>query len=150
VRRAFEDAGIEVLDDEATRIRDFWLVGLGDWWEAPPDVPKALAGVDDDAPVVALTHNPDVFPEIPPRVLLNLAGHTHGGQVRIPFFGTPIVPSRYGERYVHGLITENGRHLFVTSGLGTSIIPARFRVPPEIAILRLSSENAKPHRATFR
>ncbi|GMR21713.1 MAG: metallophosphoesterase [Acidobacteriota bacterium] len=143
VRRAFENAGIRVLDDQAVRLPEFWIVGLGDWWEASPDIPKALASIDseseDAAPVVAFTHNPDAFPKIPPRVTLTLAGHTHGGQVRFPFLGTPIVPSRYGARYARGLIVENGRHLFVTSGLGTSIIPARFRVPPEIALLRLSS-----------
>ncbi len=141
VRRAFESAGIRVLDDQAVRVSEFWLVGLGDWWEAPPDIPQVLASIDmdDDAPVVAFTHNPDLFPKIPTRVILTLAGHTHGGQVRLPFFGAPIVPSRYGDRYVHGHIVENGRHLFVTSGLGTSIIPARFRVPPEIALLRLSA-----------
>lgn len=150
VRGALENAGICVLDDEAVRVSGFWLVGLGDWWEAPPDIRKALAAIDDEAPVVAVTHNPDVFPEIPPRVLLTLAGHTHGGQVRFPFFGTPIVPSRYGSRFVQGHIFENGRHLFVTSGLGTSIIPARFRVPPEIAMLRLSRERRAPRRATSR
>ncbi len=150
VRRAFEDAGIPVLDDEAVRLAEFWLVGLGDWWEAPPDLFQALAGVDDGAAVVAFTHNPDAFPKIPPRVLLTLAGHTHGGQVRFPFFGTPVVPSRYGDRYAHGHIVENGRHLFVTSGLGTSIVPARFRVPPEIAILRLSSETMESSKSTSR
>ena len=142
VRRAFENVGVRVLDDEAVRVSGFWIVGLGDWMEAPPDIVKALASINgergDAAPVVAFTHNPDVFPKIPPRVTLTLAGHTHGGQVRFPFLGTPIVPSRYGARYAHGHIVENGRHLFVTSGLGTSIIPARFRVPPEIALLRLS------------
>ena len=148
VRRALEGAGIRVLNDQAVRVSEFWLVGLGDWWEAPPDIPQVLASIgnDDDAPVVAFTHNPDVFPRIRPRVALTLAGHTHGGQVRFPFWGAPIVPSHYGNRYAHGHIVENGRHLFVTSGLGTSIIPARFRVPPEIALLRLSSERGvKPN-----
>ena len=151
VRRAFENAGIRVLDDQAVRVSEFWVVGLGDWWEAPPDIPKVLASIDseDDAPVVAFTHNPDAFPKIPPRVTLTLAGHTHGGQVRFPFFGAPIVPSRYGNRYAYGHIVENGRHLFVTSGIGTSIIAARFRVPPEIALLRLSSESAESHPARF-
>jgi predicted MPP superfamily phosphohydrolase len=148
VRRAFRDAGIRMLDDEAVRVSDFWLVGLGDWMEAPPDIPKVLASIDSEegAPIVAFTHNPDVFPKIPSRVTLTLAGHTHGGQVRFPLVGTPIVPSRYGARYAHGHIVENGRHLFVTSGLGTSIIPARFRVPPEVALLRLSSSRVvKPN-----
>jgi predicted MPP superfamily phosphohydrolase len=143
VRLALESAGIRVIDDEAVRPSGFWLVGLGDLWEAPPDIPAVLEAIDDAAPVIAFTHNPDVFPQMPPRVALTLAGHTHGGQVRFPILGAPVVPSSYGQRYAHGHVVENGRHLFVTSGLGTSIIPARFRVPPEVALLRLRSEAAQ-------
>ena len=141
VRGVLESAGIPVLDHQALRLSEFWVVGLGDWWESPSDIPKVLASVDDDAPVVAFAHNPDVFPDIPPRVTLTLAGHTHGGQVRFPVFGAPIVPSSYGDRFAQGHIVEDGQHLFVTAGLGTSIAPVRFRVPPEIALLQLFSED---------
>ena len=144
IEEAFEAAGIRVLRDEAVELSGLWLVGLEDWDTAAPDVMKALSTVDDTSPVVVFTHNPDVFPTIPARVSLTLAGHTHGGQVRFPWLGTPIVPSRYGQRFAHGHIVEDDRHLFVTSGLGTSIIPARFRVPPEIALLRLSSPLTSP------
>jgi uncharacterized protein len=98
----------------------------------------ARCAVPDSAPVVLLTHNPDVFPTVPARVNLTLAGHTHGGQVRIPLYGPPIVPSRFGRRYAGGPVIENGRHLFVTTGTGTSILPVRFLVPPEIVVLELS------------
>lgn len=57
--------------------------------------------------------------------------------MNLPFFGRLIVPSRYGKRYAIGHVVEGGRHLFVTSGVGTSVLPVRFRVPPEISILRL-------------
>ena len=70
-----------------------------------------------------------MFPTIPKRVCLTLAGHTHGGQVALPLIGRPIVPSHYGEDYAIGHIHEAERDLFVTSGVGTSIIPVRFRVP---------------------
>ena len=79
----------------------------------------------------------DVFPEIPPSVDLTIAAHTHGGQVYLPGFGRPIVPSAYGERYAIGHVVEAGRHLFVSAGLGTSILPVRFLVPPEISVLTL-------------
>jgi hypothetical protein len=141
IRRAFEREGVRVLDNESLHIQregfDFWLIGLGDLWESRPDVDLLLEGIPAGAPAIAFTHNPDVFPEIPPRVSLTLAGHTHGGQVRFPLLGTPVVPSRYGERFVRGHIVEDGRHLYVTSGLGTSILPVRFRVPPEVVILRI-------------
>lgn len=143
VRRAFASAGVAVLEDEAVRLAGFWVVGIGDLWEAPHDIDKALAAVDDDAPVLAFTHNPDLFPEVPPRVTLTLAGHTHGGQVRLPILGTLVVPSRYGARFARGHIVEDERHLFVTSGLGTSIIPVRFRVPPEIAHLTLRAPSGR-------
>jgi hypothetical protein len=101
-------------------------------------VSGALANVVDSAPVVVITHNPDIFPLIPNRVCLTLAGHTHGGQVAIPFVGRLIVPSQYGQRYAIGHIREGGRDLFVTSGVGTSIIPIRFRVPPETVFLEIT------------
>jgi predicted MPP superfamily phosphohydrolase len=100
-----------------------------------------LAGIHDTDPIIVLTHNPDIFPLIPPRVSLSLAGHTHGGQVNIPLIGRPIVPSKFGQRYAYGLIEENGKKLFVTEGIGTSIVPVRFRAAPEIVLLTiLSSE----------
>lgn len=92
-------------------------------------------GIPQKVPIIAFTHNPDVFPEIPSRVALTIAGHTHGGQVHVPIVGRPVVPSQYGERFAAGHIEEGGRHLFVSTGLGTSILPVRFRVPPEISIL---------------
>jgi predicted MPP superfamily phosphohydrolase len=146
VRNALTSQGIRVLDNESVRIQgdgfDFWLVGLGDVWESPEDVGEtleALPRTTDYVPILAFTHNPDLFPEVPARVALTLAGHTHGGQVRLPFLGAPILPSRYGQRYARGHVVEGGRHLFVTSGLGTSILPVRFRVPPEVALLTLEA-----------
>jgi len=141
VKRSLEGAGIPVLDDQARELSRgtcrFWLAGVSDLWEGRHDVAGALARVPAGAPVLVFMHNPDVFVDIPPRVSLTLAGHTHGGQVYIPFVGRPIVPSRYGERFAIGHIVEGGRHLFVTPGLGTSIIPVRFLVPPEISVLTL-------------
>ena len=87
--------------------------------------------------MLLLTHSPDVFPRVPSRVALTLAAHTHGGQVRLPPFPPPVVPSDFGSRYAAGHIEEGGRHLFVTTGVGTSILPVRFAVPPEVVILTL-------------
>ena len=142
-RQVFEGVGIPVLDDEAIEIKDgknrFWLVGISDYLKGRHDVGKAFRGVPKDASVIVLTHNPDVFPELPRPVSIGLAGHTHGGQVRLPFIGSPVVPSSYGQRYIAGHIIENGKHFFVSPGIGTSIIPIRFRMPPEIPIITLRS-----------
>jgi uncharacterized protein len=150
VQRAFESVGIPVLEDAAVAVRrgtcGFWVAGISDFWEGRHDVTRALERVPNQAPVIAFTHNPDVFPSIPGRVSLTIAGHTHGGQVYVPLVGRPVVPSNYGQRYAVGHIVEQNRHLFVSSGLGTSIIPVRFLVPPEISIIALRSTPTSPHR----
>ncbi len=79
------------------------------------------------------------FPNVPARVALTLAGHTHGGQIRVPLLWPSYVPSRYGARYAYGHVVEDGRHLIVSGGLGTSIIPARLGVPPEIVHVTLGA-----------
>lgn len=141
VRRAFEANGISVLDDEVAEIKwhdkSFWLVGLADLWTRPQHIYETIARVPNGSTIIALTHNPDIFPRLPQSVPLLLAGHTHGGQVNFPLFGTPIVPSRFGPKYTAGHLFEDGHHLFVTTGIGTSILPVRFRVRPEIVILTI-------------
>jgi predicted MPP superfamily phosphohydrolase len=82
---------------------------------------------------------------VPSRVTLTLAGHTHGGQVRVPFYGPPIVPSRYGQRFAAGHVVEGGRHLYVATGVGTSILPVRFLVPPAVTILTLGGDARPVH-----
>jgi predicted MPP superfamily phosphohydrolase len=81
---------------------------------------------------------------ISPDLKLILAAHTHGGQVWFPIIGAPIVPSTFGQKYSYGHIVENDVDLFVTSGIGTSILPIRFMVPPEIVVLTLRSTAASP------
>ena len=144
VRAALEEAGLTVLEDRARRIErpggDFWLVGLKDYWEDDRDLAGAIAPLTDELPALAFTHNPDMFATLPGRFALVLAGHTHGGQVDLPLIGRPIVPSHFGQRYASGHIVEQGRHLFVTTGIGTSILPVRLGVPPEIVLLTLRAE----------
>jgi len=137
--RALQNAGIEVLENHAVETNGVYIAGLADMRTRRPDLPGALAEVPAGAPVILLAHDPDVFPLVPDRVALTLAGHTHGGQVAIPIIRRPFIPSRYGERYVRGHIVEENRHLYVTSGLGTSGLPVRLLAPPEIVVLELSS-----------
>lgn len=143
VRRSLTSAGIRVLESEAASIekdgQTIWLLGVPDLWTRQPiDLRPALLQINKPGPIIALTHNPDVFPTLPSTITLTLAGHTHGGQVSIPFIGRPVIPSRYGERYAIGQIVENNRHLFVTPGIGTTGIAVRFRVPPEISVVTVS------------
>ena len=138
VRQAFEKEGIRVLDNQAVKIehqgKAFWLAGFADAWAGNPNIEGTLRQITDDAPVIAFTHNPEIFPSIPARVALTIAGHTHGGQVWLPFIGRPVISDW---PYPIGHIVEGGRHLFVTPGIGTSIFPVRLGVPPEISLLTI-------------
>ena len=144
VRNALEANGIHVLENELTEVRfqsgSFWLVGLADLWTRPQRIEETIAQVPEGRPIIALAHNPDVFPNLPSRVQLLLAGHTHGGQVRFPLIGAVVQPSDYGQRYASGHVFEENHHLFVTTGIGTSIMPVRFGVPPEIVLLTVETQ----------
>lgn len=138
---ALRAAGITVLEDEAVRLAarggDLWIAGVGDLRERDPDLDAALAAVPEEAPVLLLAHDPDLFPQVPERVALTLSGHTHGGQVDLPLLRRRTIPSRFGDRYAGGHVEEDGRHLYVSRGIGSAYLPVRFRVPPEIAVLVL-------------
>ena len=150
VRLALEAVGIPVLENDARRLDTkagpLWLAGLGDQLaflrprrgqrRGVHDLSATLAGIDDDAPVILMAHEPDIFARMPARVSLTLSGHTHGGQVRILGW-SPIVPSHYGNRYAYGHVVEDGRDLVVSAGLGTSKLPVRFGAPPEIVLIEL-------------
>ena len=143
VRAGLEQNGIKVLDNQVLEIKargvSLWLVGLADLWTREQRIAETIAKVPEGQTMIALTHNPDIFPEVPERVPLLLAGHTHGGQVRFPLIGTVVHTSRFGQLYERGHIVENNHHLFVTTGIGTSIVPVRFGVTPEIVLLTLKS-----------
>ena len=82
-----------------------------------------------------LTHTPDMFPKVPDDVNLTLAGHTHGGQIRIPFLGPIFTASIHRDKYSKGFIEENEKKMIVTTGIGVSILPIRFNCPPEIVVI---------------
>jgi predicted MPP superfamily phosphohydrolase len=151
-RRALEAVGIPVYENDARRFakagRPFWLAGLGDQLAYLParrfrpvrrigvdDLAATLGKVTDDAPVVLLAHEPDIAIRVPARVALQLSGHTHGGQVRL-FGWSPVVPSRYGEKFAYGHTREKC-DVIVSGGLGCSIMPFRLGVPPEIVLVTL-------------
>lgn len=147
--RMLEDAGIPVLENAARRVGGedgLWILGLGcqqafrrrriEAGQGVDDLPATLAQITDDAPAILLAHEPDIFPQVPPRVALTLSGHTHGGQIRLGRW-TPVVPSRFGARYAWGHIREGGRDLVVSGGLGCSGIPLRIGRRPEITVVDL-------------
>jgi predicted MPP superfamily phosphohydrolase len=152
VRNALAEVRIPLLENQAVLLgpegERVWVAGIGDQiayrighgrFRGVDDLPGTLAQVTTDDPVILLVHEPDIFPRVPSRVALTFAGHTHGGQIRVPLIWPAFVPSRYGKRYAYGHVIERERHLIVSGGLGTSIIPARFGVPPEIVHVTLTA-----------
>lgn len=146
---AMQAQGIRVLSNEAVKLdaAGVWLAGLEDQLAllrkergiiGLDDLPGTLAQITDEAPVVLMAHEPDIFPRVPDRVALTLSGHTHGGQVRL-FGWSPVVPSRFGNRYAYGHVHEEGRDLVVSGGIGCSIMPVRFGVVPEITVVEISA-----------
>ena len=144
-RAALEQVRIPIMENDAVLLgepgRRFWLAGLGDqlaYWLGPnrfkgvDDLPGTLNKITTKDPVILLAHEPDIFPQVPGRVALTLAGHTHGGQIRLPLVPPFWAPSEYGARFAYGHIVEQGRHMIVSGGLGTSKVPLRIGMPPEI------------------
>ena len=138
---ALADAGITVLENDSHAIDApggrFHVAGLADMRHRRPDLAAALADVPEGEPALVLTHDPDQFPLVPDRVALTVAGHTHGGQVALPYLRRPFIPSHHGERYARGHLVEHGRHMVVGAGLGTSGLPVRLLAPPELLVLEL-------------
>jgi predicted MPP superfamily phosphohydrolase len=150
VRAGLAGVDIPVLENKAVLLGEpgqrFWLAGLGDQlahrigphqFRGDDDLPGTLRQIDTDDPVILMAHEPDIFTKVPDRVSLTLAGHTHGGQIRVPFVWPHFVPSRYGARFAYGHIIEGGRHMIVSGGLGVSGVPVRIGVPPEILRIEL-------------
>lgn len=142
--RALKRHRINVLENANTVIRRasdaLQLAGIGDWTWNRSDWARSLYGVDKRRPAVMLSHQPGVidFPQTEGLSLI-LSGHTHGGQVSLPFIGAPI---RYGRdfKYVRGLYERQGTKLYVSPGTGVIGLPVRLGVRPEISVLKLRRE----------
>jgi uncharacterized protein len=123
------------LERRGTRLR---IAGVADLWTDDPDLFAALGDATVDDAVLLLSHNPDFIEGIrDPRVGLAFSGHTHGGQVVVPGFGAPKVPSVYGQKYLYGLVQAPYTRVFVTRGVGTVSPPVRFLCRPEVALITL-------------
>ncbi|WP_298819159.1 metallophosphoesterase [uncultured Roseibium sp.] len=167
--QALLNAGIPLYQNRAERFtkdgKAFWLAGLDDqlalfpsrkrkrkYWRGMDDLTGTLDQVIDDAPVLLMAHEPDIIRKVPSRVSLTVSGHTHGGQIDVMGY-KPAFPKKHGKDHIYGHIIEtegttlmrhlslrtNPRHLIVSGGLGCSILPVRFGVPPEITLVHLGA-----------
>lgn len=116
------------------------IAGVGDFMEGVQDLKAALHGVPDSIPRILLSHNPD-YAEVMPkaeRVDMVLSGHTHGGQVRLPFSIAPVTMSKYGQKYIGGLVKLPHTQVYVSRGVGVIGLPIRFNCPPEVTMITLA------------
>jgi uncharacterized protein len=150
VRKALRHANITVLENDAVRVTkdgdSFWVAGLGDQlaypigahsYEGIDDLGGTLDKVKDDSPIILLAHEPFVFRKMSDRVCLTFCGHTHGGQINLPLITPVYAETHFGTRHIYGHVVEDGRHMIISAGLGTSIVPIRFMRPPEIVQVTL-------------
>jgi len=141
VTSALQNAGIRVLTNESAAIEDkgarFWLAGVNDVLGREADLPAALHGVPADEATVLLAHEPDYADHVARfPVDLQLSGHSHGGQIRVPFL-RPLYLPELARKYIWGLYHIGSLTLYTNAGLGTVVVPARFNCPPEITLLTL-------------
>lgn len=153
---AFERSSYNILNGklaqiniaEGKRIRILGLkdhTNIGVWKDFSDDAKKLTGPTEGTGDLIVLEHGPDTLPSITGDLLISrdlkviFFGHTHGGQIWLPIIGAPVVPSFFGQKYARGLVEDGGIDIFTTSGIGTSILPFRFMVTPEIAIVTIRS-----------
>lgn len=145
VQSGLQEAGLPVLNNRGVALgvgrEQLFLAGLEDGWSGRPDLRAALADRPAEAPVVLLLHEPDFADAVARdgRVSLQLSGHSHGGQVRLPGLGAPILPA-YGRKYDQGLNRVAGMWVYTNRGLGVVGPPVRFNCRPEITEITLVGE----------
>ncbi|MBI3653427.1 MAG: metallophosphoesterase [Acidobacteria bacterium] len=133
----YAEAGAKFLKNESGKVRDdVWIIGLDDAMTGTPDIKAALKGVPENAYKIGLFHAPAYFDVAAGKCDVVFAGHTHGGQIRVPFLKPFWLPKACGD-YVAGWYERAGSKLYVSRGIGTSIVSVRFNCRPEIAIITL-------------
>lgn len=144
ITRAMESAGLPVLINQGVSIQQgkgsIFIAGLDDGWSGNPDLDETLDGANSSEPVILLCHEPDLADRYSQdgRVDVQLSGHTHGGQIRLPGIGALVLPY-LGRKYDIGLYRVNEMLLYTNRGLGVISEPVRFNCPPEISQFILQS-----------
>jgi predicted MPP superfamily phosphohydrolase len=140
---AFTRAGITVLENEAVPLpgTSVWVVGVGDDDTGHSQPVKAMSKVPKGAHALVFMHEPASFIDLPPVRGLVVAGHTHGGQVYLPFVGALIVPGAGPRDWAYGWVEHGDNRMYITSGLGVSILPVRFNMRPEWVMFTMNATN---------
>jgi len=144
IAAGLKSIGVRVLRNEAVFLERgaerLYLVGVDDYWEGSYNLAQSLRGIHEDSCRILLSHNPDVNEDIElsrSRIDCVISGHTHGGQIVLPFVGAPYLPSPFGQKYRAGLVSDGERQTYVSRGLGVFFAPVRLNCPPEVTVLTL-------------
>jgi uncharacterized protein len=134
-----ERAGIRMLTNTGLQVRDdVFVAGVDDLWNGKPDLNKALEAAPKTGAILLMSHHPDLLETVPARVSLTFCGHTHGGQIVLPWVGALHTGSKYGQRFMQGFVAGAlGARGFVSRGLGTTALPIRYNCPAELAVFDL-------------
>lgn len=139
LKQSFEDNNISLLINENIEFKNFNLIGIDDACTYHHNIEKSFVAINENKLDIILTHSPEAFPEVNAQSVM-LAGHVHGGQIKLPIIGVLSTATRLGKEYVSGRYDKNNKTLFLSKGLGTSILPLRFMATPEIIILTLKKK----------
>ena len=143
IQAGFDQTNIPLMINESVTISEgngsFILAGLDDGWAGEPDLDTAVQGTPSNLPIVLLMHEPDLADQyaLDSRIVLQLAGHSHGGQIRFPKIGAPVLPY-LGRKYDMGLYQVKDMWLYTNRGIGVTNEPIRFNCPPEITEITLT------------
>ena len=137
--RMVEATGVTLLENKAVAFGGICLVGLGDYKTSFADR-AAYNACPKGMPPIAFTHSPQAWESFRSDTILAIAGHTHGGQVNLPVFGRRVNSTNLGPEHSYGFSNLGGVDVFVSAGVGTSILPVRFRAPPEVVVISLSAQ----------
>lgn len=144
IAKGLEAAGVTVLRNGAVRRGPLIVGGIDDEVTNHARLKRAYAAMDalGGGPRIIVSHSPDIVPDLPAPVDAVFAGHTHCGQIALPLVGALSYASKYGDRFACGAMTDHGQKIFVGAGLGTSILPLRYGVPPDVWLVTLGSKAA--------
>lgn len=145
ITAALQAASVRPLQNGAARVGPLVLGGVDDDFTGRADISTTVSQMRASAGArVLLSHSPDIVPAVPSDVSLILAGHTHCGQIRLPFIGALAYMSEYGDRFACGIIVEGFKRIIVSAGAGTSLLPLRLGTPPDLWLLTLGPARARP------
>lgn len=142
IEGAVKESGIQVLENEARKIEingEFiYLIGSDDPHENYDNIEKIADTLKGNSVKILIAHSPEIFRKIKDKDIdLTLVGHTHGGQVDIPYLVDLVLPLKYDKKYKKGLFQEGSSYMYVNRGVGETFLPLRFNAPPEIAFITL-------------